>query len=95
MDITQVRVFPVEDEKLKAYATITIDNSFIVRDLKIIKGSEGLFIAMPSRKRKDGTYKDMAHPLNSETRKMIEGKILEEYERELIKKRENSSKQIR
>ncbi|UCF30304.1 MAG: septation regulator SpoVG [bacterium] len=82
MKITDVKVFPVEEEKLKAYATVTFDNCFIVRDLKVISGNKGYFIAMPSKKRKDGTFRDVAHPLNSETRKMIEDAVLEVYERE-------------
>lgn len=83
MNVTEVRVFPVknEDEKLKAFATITIDECFVIRDLKIIHGRDGLFIAMPSRKKKDGTYADVAHPLNSETRSMIENSIIQEYRR--------------
>jgi stage V sporulation protein G len=83
MEVTEVKVFPVNEEKLKAYATITFDNCFIVRDLKVIHGQSGLFVAMPSKKRKDGTYKDTAHPINSETRAMIESKVLDEYDREL------------
>ncbi len=84
MDITEVRVFPVtNEERLKAYATITIDHSFLIRDLRVINGNTGLFVAMPSRKMKDGTFKDIAHPLNSETRQMIESKVLAAYEREL------------
>jgi len=83
MEVTEVRVFPVNEEKLKAFATITFDDCFVVRDLKIISGTNGLFVAMPSKKRKDGTFKDTAHPLNNETRHMIEAKVLEEYEREI------------
>jgi len=84
MDITDVRVFPVtSEERLKAYATITIDEVFLIRDLRIINGNAGLFVAMPSRKMKDGTFKDIAHPLNSEARQMIETRVLAEYEREL------------
>ncbi|MGH7845904.1 MAG: septation regulator SpoVG [Candidatus Binatia bacterium] len=83
MEITEVRVFPVEEEKLKAYVTITFDHCFLVRDLKIIRGTTGLFVSMPSKKRKDGTYKDIAHPLNNETRRMIEQKIIAEYQRVL------------
>ena len=85
MDVTEVRVFPVEEERLKAYVTITFDNCFVVRDLKVIDGNKGLFVAMPSKKRKDGTYRDMAHPLNHETRHMIESRVLEEYRREMQK----------
>lgn len=84
MKITDVKVFPVDEEKLKAYATITFENCFIVRDLKVISGNKGYFIAMPSKKRKDGTFRDVAHPLNSETRKMIEEAVLEVYEREVV-----------
>ena len=85
MDVTEVRVFPVDEDRLKAYVTITFDNCFVVRDLKVIDGNKGLFVAMPSKKRKDGTYRDMAHPLNNETRHMIEGRVLEEYRREMQK----------
>jgi len=83
MEVTEVRVFPVNEEKLKAYVTITFDDCFVVRDLKVINGNNGLFVAMPSKKRKDGTFKDTAHPLNNETRKMIEQKVLAEYEKEI------------
>ena len=86
MKITEVKVFPVNDEKLKAYATITFDDCFVVRDLKIIHSNNGLFVAMPSKKQKDGTYRDTAHPLNTETRREIESKILEEYERGIKEK---------
>jgi len=85
MDVTEVRVFPVEEDRLKAYVTITFDNCFVVRDLKVIDGNKGLFVAMPSKKRKDGTYRDMAHPLNNETRHRIEARVLEEYRREIQK----------
>jgi stage V sporulation protein G len=85
MEITEVRVFPVGEEKLKAYVTITLDGCFVVRDLKIINGNTGLFIAMPAKRRKDGTFKDIAHPLNSETRERMERIILAEYEREVKK----------
>jgi stage V sporulation protein G len=85
MQITEVRVFPVNEDKLKAYATITFDGCFVVRDLKVIHGNSGLFVAMPSKKRKDGTFKDTAHPLNNETRSMIEEKVLSEYEKEIAK----------
>ncbi len=83
MRITEVKVFPVNEERLKAYVTITLENCFVVRDLKIIKGNEGLFVAMPSKKRKDGQFKDIAHPLNQETRDEIERAVFEAYEREV------------
>lgn len=82
MEITDVRVFPVDEDKLKAYVTITVDNCFVIRDLKIIHGTSGLFIAMPAKKRKDGSYKDIAHPLNADTRVRMERTILDEYERQ-------------
>ncbi|ADK84098.1 SpoVG family protein [Desulfarculus baarsii DSM 2075] len=83
MDVTEVRVFPVEEDRLKAYATLTFDHCFLVRDIKVIHGNKGLFVAMPSKKRKDGSYQDIAHPLNSETRRMIEQRVLDEYNRVL------------
>ena len=79
MEITEVKVFPVKEERLKAFATITFDNCFVVRDLKIIHGNSGLFVAMPSKKRKDGSFKDTAHPLNVETRNKIESMVLDAY----------------
>ena len=83
MQITEVRVFPVDEEKLKAYASIVLDACFIVNDLKVIEGKRGLFISMPSRRRKRGGYRDVAHPLNNETRRMIEESVLAEYQRAL------------
>ncbi|MDH3237593.1 MAG: septation regulator SpoVG [Deltaproteobacteria bacterium] len=84
MQLTEVKVYPVtNDEKLKGYATIVFDACFVVRDLKIINGNSGLFVAMPSKKKKDGTYRDTAHPLNNETRQMIEEAVLGEYESEI------------
>ena len=88
MEITEVRVYPVDEEKLKAYVTITFDHCFVVRDLKIIHGTNGLFVAMPSRKCKDGSFKDTAHPLNSETRRMIEDRILSRYQEILHQRQE-------
>ena len=85
MEITEVRVFPVQEERLKAYVTITLDNCFVVRDLKVINGNTGLFVAMPAKRRKDGTFKDIAHPLNSETRERMEKTILAEYEKEMAR----------
>jgi len=83
MEITEVKVFPVNEDKLKAYVTIIFDNCFVVRDIKIINGNTGLFVAMPSKKRKDGTFRDIAHPLNSEMRSGLEKRVLVEYEAEL------------
>ena len=82
MKISEVKVFPTKEVgRLKAYATIVFDNSFIVCDLKVIEGNKGLFVSMPSRKRKDGTFRDIVHPLNVETRQMIEEVVIGEYNR--------------
>jgi stage V sporulation protein G len=81
MEITEVKVFPIQEEKLKAFVSIVFDQCFMVNDIKIIQGRDGLFISMPSRKKKNGEFKDVAHPLNNETRRMIEDKVLGEYER--------------
>ncbi|HPB31635.1 MAG TPA: septation regulator SpoVG [Candidatus Sumerlaeota bacterium] len=87
LSVTEVRVRPFskDDEKLKAFATITLNDCFIISDLKIIKGKKGLFVAMPSRKMKDGTFRDIAHPLNNETRGMIEREVLAAYEEALTR----------
>lgn len=94
MEITEVKVFPVNEDKLKAYVTVIFDNCFVVRDLKIINGNTGLFVAMPSKKRKDGTFRDIAHPLNSEMRTVLEKKILQVYEDELKKSTEAAHKSL-
>jgi stage V sporulation protein G len=83
MEITEVKVFPIQEEKLKAFVSIVFDHCFMVNDIKIIQGRDGLFISMPSRKKKNGEFKDVAHPLNYETRRMIEEKVLAEYDRVL------------
>jgi stage V sporulation protein G len=78
MEITDVRVRRVSKEgKMKAVVSITIDNEFVIHDIKVIEGEKGLFIAMPSRKSSDGEYRDIAHPINSDTRKKIQELILE------------------
>lgn len=81
MEITQVKVFPVDEEKLKAYVSIVFDDCFLVSDLKVIQGPNGMFISMPSKRKKNGEFKDIAHPLNRETRERMERRILQEYER--------------
>ena len=81
MQITDVRIRKVANEgKIQAVVSITIDNEFVVHDIKVIEGEKGLFIAMPSRKAADGEYRDIAHPINSDTRNMIQTLILEQYE---------------
>ena len=81
MLITEVKVFPVNEDRLKAYVSVTFDGCFVVRDLKVILGTDGLFVAMPSKKRKDGQFRDVAHPLNQEMRAMIEDAVFEEFQR--------------
>ncbi len=81
MQITDVRVRKVDkDGKMKAVVSITIDNEFVIHDIKVIDGDKGLFIAMPSKKSMDGEYRDIAHPINSDTRDRIQRQILEAYE---------------
>ena len=85
MTITDVRVRKVaKDGKMKAVVSITLDEAFVVHDIKVIEGEKGLFIAMPSRKTADGEYRDIAHPINSGTREMIQNTILEKYEMTLL-----------
>ncbi len=82
MRITEIKVLPVDgDEKLKAYVTIKLDDCFVVRDMKIINGPTGYFVAMPAKKMKDGTYRDLVHPLDKQTRQMLEDQVLSEYRR--------------
>ena len=83
VEITEVRVSLRNDDKLKAFVSITLNDSFVVRGLKIIRGNSGLFVAMPSRKRPDGQHQDLAHPINDVTRKYLTEKVMAEYEREL------------
>ena len=82
MTITDVRVRKIASEgKMKAIVSVTFDNEFVVHDIKVIEGQNGLFIAMPSRKTPDGEFKDIAHPINTETRERIQSAILEAYEK--------------
>jgi len=85
MRITDVRVRKMtQDSKMKAIVSITIDDEFVVHDIKVIEGEKGLFIAMPSKKANDGEYRDIAHPINSETRDRIQRIILDSYEKALL-----------
>jgi stage V sporulation protein G len=80
MQITDVRIRKIAaDGKMKAIVSVTFDNEFVVHDIKVIEGQNGLFIAMPSRKTPDGEFKDIAHPINTQTRERIQNAILEEY----------------
>ena len=85
MEVTNVKIFPVRDKRVRAYASIVLDDCFIVRDLKVIHGESKLFVAMPSKKMKDGSYRDTVHPLNNTTRQKIEVSVLDAYEKELNK----------
>ena len=85
MEITDVRVCKIAKEgKMKAIVSITFDDEFVVHDIKVIEGEKGLFIAMPSKKASDGEYRDIAHPINSNTRDRIQSTILESYEKALL-----------
>ena len=83
MEITDVKVIPVDDEKLKAFVSIVFDHCFVVTDIKVIHGPKGLFVSMPSKKRKDGTFKDIAHPLNNQMRQYLEEKVLAVYRQQV------------
>jgi len=92
MQITDVRVRKVAKEgKMKAVVSITIDDEFVVHDIKVIEGEKGLFIAMPSRKASDGEYRDIAHPINSGTREQIQSIILDKYEAALLEAEEEEA----
>ena len=93
MQITDVRVRKVSKEgKMKAVVSITIDNEFVVHDIKVIDGEKGLFIAMPSRKAGDGEYRDIAHPINSEVRERVQSEILRKYQ-EMLDSEETESEE--
>ena len=83
MEITEIRITLRDDEKLKAFASITLDGMVVIRGLKIIEGGNGIFIAMPSRQRKDGTYQDVAHPINRDTREWLENQVIAAYKEEV------------
>ena len=91
MDITEVKLTLRNEEKLKGFANITFDNAFVIRGLKIINGSKGLFISMPSKRRSDGTFQDIAHPINPDMRKRIEEVVLEAYNTEANNHQEATS----
>lgn len=83
MELNEVRVRLVkkDDSKMKAVASITIDGCIVIHDIKIIEGNDGFFVAMPSKRTQDGEYKDIVHPINAETRKLINSRVIEEYEK--------------
>ncbi|MDH5542720.1 MAG: septation regulator SpoVG [Nitrospinota bacterium] len=79
MNITEVVIRPVEDERLKAYVSLTFEDALVIKDIKIVDGKNGLFVSMPSRRKKNGKYQDIAHPINTDFRKMMEDRIFSEY----------------
>ncbi len=83
MEITEVVIRPVTDERLRAYVSMTLDDALVIKDIKIVEGKNGLFVSMPSRRRKNGKYQDIAHPINTDFRKEVESRIFDEY-REVI-----------
>lgn len=85
MEITEVRVSLRDEDRLKAFANVTFDNAFVIRGLKVIRGKDGHFVAMPSRKRPNGRHQDVAHPINPEMREYLEKKVLDAYYAELEK----------
>ncbi|HTL99485.1 MAG TPA: septation regulator SpoVG [Candidatus Omnitrophota bacterium] len=91
LEITEVRIALRDDDKLKAFASMTFNDAFVIRGLKIIEGTNGMFVAKPSRKKPDGTFQDIAHPINNESREKIEARILDEYEKERAKQLIESS----
>ncbi|MBQ4362547.1 MAG: septation regulator SpoVG [Lachnospiraceae bacterium] len=92
MNITDVRVRKVTlDGKMRAVVSVTLDDEFVVHDIKVIEGDNGLFIAMPSKKSADGTYRDVAHPINRETREVLQKCILDSYKKALAEMPENAA----
>jgi stage V sporulation protein G len=95
VEITEIRVTLRNEDKLKAFANVTFDNAFVIRGMKVINGNKGFFLSMPSKKRPDGTYQDIAHPVTSEMRRLLEEKVLEAYEEEVAHKAQSRSLNIR
>ncbi len=83
MEITEIRITLRDDDKLRGFASITLDNCFVVRGLKVIEGASGTFVAMPNRRRKDGSFQDIAHPINMSTREWMESSIIAAFKEEL------------
>ena len=88
MEITEIRITLRDDDKLKAFASITLDGMIVIRGLKIIEGANGTFIAMPSRQRRDGTYQDIAHPINRTTREWLENQVITAFKQELQREKD-------
>ncbi|OON97530.1 MAG: septation protein SpoVG [Epulopiscium sp. Nele67-Bin005] len=95
MEITDIRVRKInKDGKMKAVVSVTFDNEFVVHDIKVIEGDKGRFIAMPSRKTLDGEFRDIAHPINSETRDRIQKTVLEKYELVLVAEDDSANEEV-
>jgi len=90
MEITDVRIFLREEERLKAYAAVTFDSSFVVHNMRVIDGKNGLFVSMPSKKRKDGKYQDIAHPVTTDMRQKLDKAIIESYKKASAEKKAES-----
>jgi len=83
MDITEVKVYPTNEKKVKAYCSVVFDECFVIRDIKVIDGDKRLFVAMPNKTMKDGSHRDTAHPLTGEMRQKLESAVLDEYKKEM------------
>ncbi len=94
MEITEIRLTLKNEDKLKAFVNVTFDNAFVIRGLKIINGNKGFFLSMPSKKRPNGTYQDIAHPVNSTMRRLLEERVLEAYEKEVAQKAQGQNMNI-
>ncbi|MFN8177603.1 MAG: septation regulator SpoVG [bacterium] len=92
MEITEVRVSLQDEEVLKAFVSITLDDEFVIRGLKVIQGAEGRFVAMPARRKRDGTFQDIAHPINRETREYLERVVLTAYDEEVAAQQAGSAR---
>ena len=85
MEISEIRITLRDDDKLRGFASITLDNCFVVRGLKVIEGAQGMFVAMPNRRRRDGSFQDIAHPINMKTREWMENMIIVAYKEEIAR----------
>ncbi|MBI4051772.1 MAG: septation protein SpoVG family protein [Elusimicrobia bacterium] len=85
MEVTEIRIHLRNEEKLKAFVTITFDSCFVVRNMKVVQGAKGLILCMPSRKLSDGSFKDVAHPITAEFRKVLEDKVMAAFQEEVKK----------
>ena len=94
MQITEVKIYPMDEDLVRAYVTIVFDDCLMIGEIKIIKGTTGLFVWMPTKKQRDGTHRDIAYPINTETRIMIEQAILAEYKKVIAESGPEGQRQI-